>query len=97
MHCPNLLLHVCIAYMLSRQLPAAMAISAQGKYADEPFVHVMDAGGVPHTRYVRGTNYAFISVFPDRIPGRAIIISGARLLHSQVCCVFSCWPPGNAW
>lgn len=41
-------------------------------------MHVMDKGGVPHTRYVRGTNYNFISVFPDRLPGRAIIISGAR-------------------
>ncbi|KAK9834806.1 hypothetical protein WJX81_000031 [Elliptochloris bilobata] len=46
-----------------------------GRYAEEPFVHVMNAGGVPHTRYVRGTNYNFISVFPDRLPGRAIIIS----------------------
>lgn len=43
-------------------------------------MHVMDKGGIPHTRYVRGTNYAFISVFPDRIPGRAIVISGARCL-----------------
>ena len=41
-------------------------------------MHVMDKGGVPHTRYVRGTNYNFISVFPDRLPGRAIVISGAR-------------------
>ena len=40
-------------------------------------MHVMDKGGVPHTRYVRGTNYNFISVFPDRLPGRAIVISGA--------------------
>ena len=50
----------------------------QARYAEEPFVHVMDKGGIPHTRYVRGTNYNFISVFPDRLPGRAIIISGAR-------------------
>ncbi len=50
----------------------------QARYEDEPFVHVMKEGGVPHTRYVRGTNYAFISVFPDRIPGRAIILCGAR-------------------
>ena len=41
-------------------------------------MHVMKEGGVPHTRDVRGTNYAFISVFPDRIPGRAIILCGAR-------------------
>ena len=54
----------------------------QARYAEEPFVHVMDKGGVPHTRFVRGTNYNFISVFPDRLPGRAIIISGAHGTHS---------------
>ena len=36
----------------------------------------MDKGGIPHTRHVRGSNYNLISVFPDRISGRAIIISG---------------------
>ena len=57
----------------------ASACVLQARYAEEPFVHVMDKGGVPHTRYVRGTNYNFISVFPDRLPGRAIVISGARI------------------
>ena len=38
----------------------------------------MDKGGIPHTRHVRGSNYNLISVFPDRISGRAIIISGAQ-------------------
>ena len=32
-------------------------------------------GEVPHTHHVRGSNYNLINVFPDRIPGRAIIIS----------------------
>lgn len=36
---------------------------------------VLNAGGIPHTRNVRGSNYNLISVFPDRLPGRAIIIS----------------------
>ena len=36
----------------------------------------MDKGGIPHTRHVRGSNYNLISVFPDRLSGRAIIISG---------------------
>eukprot|EP00891_Asterochloris_glomerata_P004568 jgi/Astpho2/4568/fgenesh1_pm.00067_%23_31_t len=47
----------------------------QDKYADEPFVHILKAGQVPHTRYVRGSNYNHIGVFADRLPGRAIIIS----------------------
>jgi N-acetyl-gamma-glutamyl-phosphate reductase len=30
---------------------------------------------VPHTRYVRGSNFCHIGVFEDRLSGRAIIIS----------------------
>lgn len=44
-------------------------------YVGEEFVKLLDKGVVPHTRHVRGSNYCFINVFPDRIPGRAIIIS----------------------
>ncbi|KAJ0963407.1 hypothetical protein J5N97_028529 [Dioscorea zingiberensis] len=44
-------------------------------YEDEEFVKVLEKGAVPHTRNVRGSNYCFLNVFPDRIPGRAIIIS----------------------
>ncbi len=44
-------------------------------YKDEPFVHVAPKGVVPQTQNVRGSNYVQIGVFPDRIPGRAIIIS----------------------
>jgi len=44
-------------------------------YKNETFVTVMDKGGNPHTRYVRGSNYCFIGVFEDRIKGRAIILS----------------------
>ena len=48
----------------------------QQRYKEETFVHVMNKGGIPHTRHVRGSNYNLISVFPDRLSGRAIIISG---------------------
>lgn len=44
-------------------------------YRDEPFVHVAPKGVVPQTQNVRGSNYVQIGVFPDRIPGRAIVIS----------------------
>ncbi len=44
-------------------------------YAGEPFVHVAEAGVVPKTQNVRGSNHVQIGVFADRIPGRAIIIS----------------------
>ena len=45
------------------------------RYRDEPFVRVVDEGVVPATRHVRGSNLCLIGVFPDRLPGRAIILS----------------------
>ncbi|KAL9257072.1 putative N-acetyl-gamma-glutamyl-phosphate reductase, chloroplastic [Drosera capensis] len=44
-------------------------------YEDEDFVRVLDKGVVPYTQHVTGSNYCYINVFPDRIRGRAIIIS----------------------
>lgn len=44
-------------------------------YADHSFVHVLKAGEMPATQHVRGSNNVLISVFPDRIAGRAIVIS----------------------
>jgi N-acetyl-gamma-glutamyl-phosphate reductase len=47
----------------------------KARYDAEPFVHVMPAGQSPATRHVRGSNHCRIAVFPDRVPGRAIVIS----------------------
>ncbi|XP_052173694.1 probable N-acetyl-gamma-glutamyl-phosphate reductase, chloroplastic [Diospyros lotus] len=44
-------------------------------YENEEFVVLKKEKEVPHTRHVRGSNYCLMNVFPDRIPGRAIIIS----------------------
>lgn len=44
-------------------------------YENEEFVVLLQNKEVPHTRHVRGSNYCLMNVFPDRIPGRAIIIS----------------------
>ncbi len=44
-------------------------------YAGEPFVEVLPFREVPATRHVRGTNLCRIGVHPDRIPGRAILVS----------------------
>lgn len=61
-------------------------------YANEPFVRVLEPGVVPHTRHVRGSNFCFMNVFPDRLSGRAIVISvidnlvkGASGQAMQVC------------
>jgi N-acetyl-gamma-glutamyl-phosphate reductase len=45
------------------------------QYAKEPFVYVLPFGKAPQSRHVRGSNMTFIGVVPDRIPGRAIILS----------------------
>lgn len=46
------------------------------RYADEPFVHVLQKGvAPPQTRHVRGSNNCVIQVMNDAISGRAIIIS----------------------
>ncbi|HEY9056561.1 MAG TPA: N-acetyl-gamma-glutamyl-phosphate reductase [Aurantimonas sp.] len=44
-------------------------------YAGEPFVTVADEDVLPRTQMVRGSNYVVVNVVPDRIPGRAIVIS----------------------
>ncbi|WP_308909893.1 N-acetyl-gamma-glutamyl-phosphate reductase [Pseudokordiimonas caeni] len=40
-----------------------------------PFVQVMEKGGMPSTRAVRGSNRCSLGVFEDRMPGRAILVS----------------------
>jgi N-acetyl-gamma-glutamyl-phosphate reductase len=44
-------------------------------YDQEPFVRVLPEGIAPATRHVRGSNHCLIGVFPDRLPGRAILVS----------------------
>lgn len=44
-------------------------------YQDEPFVGVLPEGAVPATRHVRGSNFCFMNVFDDRLPGRVIVTS----------------------
>jgi len=45
------------------------------QYADESFVTVLPMGQYPGTRDVRGSNHVHIGVVPDRIAGRAKLIS----------------------
>jgi N-acetyl-gamma-glutamyl-phosphate reductase len=44
------------------------------RYATEPFVHLLAEGVHPATRMVRGSNLAVLNVFPDRVPGRALVV-----------------------
>ena len=45
------------------------------RYESEYFVHVCPFGQTPHTRHVRGSNFAHIGVCADRQAGRAIVVS----------------------
>jgi N-acetyl-gamma-glutamyl-phosphate reductase len=47
----------------------------EDRYAAEPFVHLLPAGLAPATRMVRGSNHMVLNVFPDRIPGRALVVA----------------------
>ncbi len=44
-------------------------------YAAEPFVTVLPLGQVPQSRHVKGSNHVQIGVVPDRVAGRAIVLS----------------------
>ena len=44
-------------------------------YTDEQFVIMLPFGQTPSTRHIRGSNFCHISVAPDRIEGRAIVIA----------------------
>lgn len=44
-------------------------------YDNEPFVHVLEGSSIPQTRHIRGSNNCFFNILPDRLPGRAIIVS----------------------
>ena len=52
-------------------LRAALAAS----YSGAPFVRVLEEGAMPSTRHVRGSNACHMSVFADRRPGGAILLS----------------------
>lgn len=52
-----------------------LRIALAARYDSEPFVHVLPRGVSPATRDVRGSNHCLIGVFPDRVPGRAIVLS----------------------
>ena len=54
---------------------AALRGTLEQAYADEPFVRVVPAGVSPASRHVRGSNFALIGAFADRLPGRAILVS----------------------
>jgi len=45
------------------------------RFEGEPFVRVLGEGVSPATRQVRGANQCLMSVFADRLSGRAIVVS----------------------
>ena len=65
----------CIAEMAPGASVADLRATLAGRYAAEPFVHLLPEGLAPATRMVRGSNHTVVNVFADRVPGRAIIIA----------------------
>ncbi len=42
-------------------------------YRDEPFVHVLEAGRLPETKYAWGSNHCFLGLAVDRRAGRLVV------------------------
>jgi N-acetyl-gamma-glutamyl-phosphate reductase len=55
--------------------PEAVHAALADRYAAEPMLRVLPFGQTPHTRHVRGSNFCWLGVAPDRRPGRAIVVS----------------------
>jgi N-acetyl-gamma-glutamyl-phosphate reductase len=68
---------LCTCYVrLAGEGTAADLRKALGRaYAESPFVRIVEEGVIPATQHVRGSNFCHISVFADRIQGRAIVVS----------------------
>lgn len=68
---------LCTSYVrLAGKTSAADLRKALARtYAGSPFVRVVEDGVIPATQHVRGSNFCYIGVFADRLPGRAIVIS----------------------
>lgn len=45
------------------------------RYAQEPFVDLPPPGSYPQTQFVRGSNRILVDAYPDRVPGRVILIA----------------------
>jgi N-acetyl-gamma-glutamyl-phosphate reductase len=68
-----------LATIYVRLAESVTAADLQGelerRYEGEPFVRVLPFKSLPATRHVRGANLCLIAVHPDRVPGRAILLS----------------------
>lgn len=47
----------------------------EAKYQSELFVHILDPGVFPHTKWVYGSNYLYIGIYADDESGQVILVS----------------------
>ncbi|GIL38610.1 N-acetyl-gamma-glutamyl-phosphate reductase [Roseiterribacter gracilis] len=69
------ILSSCYVKLANGNKPDDLRAVLDKRYEDEKFVHVAAPGVSPATRHVRGSNHTILGVFPDRVPGRAIVLS----------------------
>ncbi len=67
-------LETIVVELADGRTPGDLRAALQARYADEPFVHLLPEGVAPATRMVRGSNHCVLNVYPDRVPGRALVI-----------------------
>lgn len=65
----------CYVELAGKATPGDLREALRQAYAGKPFICVVEEGVTPATQHVRGSNFCHIGVFPDRIGGRAIVVS----------------------
>jgi N-acetyl-gamma-glutamyl-phosphate reductase len=65
----------CYVRLTDKTKADALRQALAKAYAQSPFLRVVEEGVIPATQHVRGSNFCYLGVFADRIPGRAIVVS----------------------
>jgi N-acetyl-gamma-glutamyl-phosphate reductase len=71
---PRGILATCTALLKPGVDTAALQEALRAAYADEPFVHVLPDGLLPHTAATSGSNAVHLQAAADPTSGRAVVI-----------------------
>jgi N-acetyl-gamma-glutamyl-phosphate reductase len=72
---PRGILATCTARLRTGVDTAALQTALRAAYVEEPFVHVLPDGLLPHTAATAGSNAVHLQAAADPVSGRAVVIS----------------------
>jgi N-acetyl-gamma-glutamyl-phosphate reductase len=72
---PRGILATCTARLRPGVDTAALQAALRAAYLDEPFVHVLPDGLLPHTAATAGSNAVHLQASADPVSGRAVVVS----------------------